>query len=414
MKVVLVNKFLFPKGGDAIYVNLIGKLLSEKGHDIAYWGMLYPENSDFKYSQYFIPFIDYNNLTGFKNKLRAAGNILYSKEAKGNFEKVIHKFKPDIVHVNNFAHQISPSILPTAKKYDLPVVMTIHDYKLVCPAYTMMSKGFPCEECKNGNYHMCFLKKCVKDSYVKSLINWIEMTLHHKIMKIYKHVDVYISPSNFLKSKIIEMGFKGEIIHIPNFVYQDTFEPYLNSRANRLCYFGRLSNEKGLFTLLRAKKNISFPLVIIGEGPEKDRLEKFARNNKIKNIKFLGYKSGTQLINEISRSLAVVISSEWYENNPYSVIEAFACGKAVVGSRIGGIPELVKDGITGLTFQPGNASDLENKLKYVIEYPDEIDKMGENAKIYTKEDLNPEKYYIKLMDVYTKALGKNKFRKSKT
>ena len=400
-----MNKFLYPKGGDAISTLNTAALLSSNGHRVDLWGMAHPLNPKYAYSDYFVSYVDLNNPGNLKRQAKTALNMLYSFEARSRFEALIKKIKPDIIHLNNFAHQISPSILHVCKEYKLPVVMTMHDYKLVCPVYTLLNNGKVCEKCARGRYLSCFKNKCAKNSKLKSLISAIEMYLHHKILRIYDLVDVFISPSVFLKNKIEDMGFKGKTAYLSNFVQIDEFWPQYSARNNSIIYFGRLSEEKGIGTLIDAVKDLDVCLKIVGEGPIKESLSSKVKSEKLNNVIFSGYKSGEELKEEIRESRFSVVPSEWYENNPRSIIESFALGKPVLGARIGGIPELVKDNETGLTFEPGNARDLKAKISYMINSPDKIGRMGVNARVFVEKELNPGKHYQKLMEIYDQAIN---------
>ena len=181
MRILLVNKFLYAKGGDAISTLTTGALLRNKGHKVFFWGMAHPNNPRYSTSSYFIDYIDYNKSGGIKGQITAATKLLYSFEAKKKVDELIRAENPDIIHLNNFSHQISPSILDTFSKYEIPTVMTMRDYKLVCPSYQMLSNDRPCEMCRNGRYFWCLLKKCTKNSYSKSMLNTMEMYLHHQI-----------------------------------------------------------------------------------------------------------------------------------------------------------------------------------------------------------------------------------------
>ncbi len=404
MRVLLVNKFLYCKGGDAICTFSSGDLLSHNGHHVTYWGMNHPDNPDYPYKEMFVDHVDLVDGGGLCQRIKTAANILYSLEAKRKIQKLIDIIKPDIVHLNNFAHQISPSILHVLKKHNIPTVMTMHDYKLICPVYTMINNGKPCEKCKDGKYYNCFLNKCTHNSCIKSLINTVEMYLHHKLLHIYDLIDVYISPSLFLKNKVNEMGFDRQVIHLPNFVDLAEFQPKYENTQRSIVYFGRLSFEKGLFTLLDAVKGLDVQLQIVGDGPIKQDLENKAANKNINNVSFLGYKTGDQLQEIIKRCIATITPSEWYENNPRTVIESFALGKPVIGANIGGIPELVIDGQTGYIFQPGNADDLRAKIEQLLNDPDKIIEMGQAARRHVEQNNNPEKHYQQLMRIYDKAL----------
>ncbi len=404
MKILLINKFLYPKGGDAISTLKTGKLLSGKGQEVFYWGMKYPANPEYPYSEYFVDNVDYEGDLSLTQKMSDSFNILYSLEAKRKIEKFIKIIRPDIVHLHNFAHQISPSILDVFRKYNIPTVMTMHDYKMVCPSYTMFSNGKPCEKCKNGRYYWCFIKKCTKNSSAKSLINVIEMYLHHKILHIYKGIDIFISPSIFLKNKLQEMGFRQKTVHLFNFLDTKDYLPEFGSKDKTICYLGRLSEEKGLFRLLEAMRSINTKLKIIGDGPIREDLKEKVRKENLKNVSFLGYKSGSELKGEVRKSMALVIPSEWYENNPIAVLEAFALGKPVIGARIGGIPELVKDEQTGFVFESGNLDDLRDKIKHLLRNSGLAIDMGKNARKFVEENFNSEKYYRELMKIYKMAI----------
>jgi len=399
MKILMANKYFYLKGGAECVFLDSAKLLSNKGHKTLFFSMHHLKNLYSAYEKYFVLNVDYEK-SGIKNKIDSSIKLLYSLEAKRKAEELIKEEKPDIAHLQNIYHQISPSIIHALKKFHIPIVMTLHDYKMACASYQMLANGRICEACKDRKYYNCFLKKCVKDSKTKSLLNTIEMYLHHKIFHIYDLVDVFISPSMFLKNKVEEMGFKGKIIYLPNFVNLEDYRPQYDWQENSIVYFGRLSKEKGLFTLIEAMKGLNTKLKIIGEGPIKEGLELRVRSLELKNIEFLGYKAGDELKDEIRKSMFVILPSEWYENNPRSIIEGFALGKPAIGARIGGIPELVKDNETGLTFEPWNADDLKRRILQLIENPSEISRMGKNARKMVNEELNPDIHYEKLMEIY--------------
>lgn len=406
MKILLANKFFYLKGGAEVSFFETAKLLESKGHKVIFFSMQHPKNFPSIYEKFFVSNVDYEK-SALKDKIDASLKLLYSFEAKRKIKDLIKREKPDVAYLNNIHHQISPSILGAFKQFNIPVVLALRDYKMVCASYSMLADWKICEACKNKKYYYCFLKACVKDSKAMSFINTIEMYLHHKILHIYDLVDVFISPSEFLKSKVEEMGFKGKIIYLPNFVKIEDFKPQYNWEENSIVYFGRLSKEKGLFTLIDAMRDTKgIILKIIGDGPIRGDMEKKVENENIKNVLFLGYKSGENLRNEIKKSMFTVLPSEWYENNPRSVIEGFALGKSVIGSRIGGIPELVKDGETGLTFEPGNSVDLRSKIEYYTNNPDKVVKMGKNARLFAEKDLNAEEHYRRLMEIYRQVTSR--------
>ena len=408
MHVLLINKFLFPKGGGDISTIETGKLLKEKGHTVYYWGMKHKSNPEYIHRDTFVSSVDYNNLHNLPKLIKSSVNILYSFEAKAKLEKLLKRINPDIIHLNSIAHQISPSILDTIHKMNIPVIMTMRDHKLVCACYLMRSGGKACEKCKSGRYYHCFLRKCTKDSYLKSLLNTIEMYLHHKILRIYNKIDLFISPSEFLKQKIREMGFIRPIKYLPNFVDLKNYKPDYNNHGKTIIYAGRLSPEKGLVTLIDAVKDIDVKLQIIGDGPLRSFLEKKIQNENISNVLFSGYLNREYLIRETKKSLFGILPSECYENNPRFIIETFSLGKPVIGSRIGGIPELVIDGKTGFTFTPHNTSELKTKIKILLENRNLIIKMGKEARKFVEEQYNSDLYYRRLYNIYSDVIKKRK------
>lgn len=406
MRIMLVNKYLYPKGGDAISTLNTGRLLAENGHEVVYWGMDHSHNPEYHFKQYFVKNADYQKANDPAEKIRLAANLLYSFEAKRKIEKAIKEIKPDIIHLNNYAHQISPSILHAIYGLRLPVVATLHDFKYVCASYLMMNKEGVCEKCKNGRYFRCLTSKCIKGSTAKSLLNTIEMYLHHDILKIYSGIKTLISPSRFLINKMEEMGYRARFVHLPNFIEIEHIKPHYKRDGQSIYFLGRLSREKGLTTLLEAMRGVGhISLKIIGDGPQRSELEMLCKKYDLKNIEFLGYKSGDDLEREISSSLALVMPSECYENNPLAILESFAYGKPAIGSEIGGIPEMVRDGITGYTFEAGNPDDLRKKINKLTKNSDDLLEFGANARKLVEEEFNSRKFYGLLLKIYRDALA---------
>lgn len=407
MKILLINKFLFTKGGDAAYTRNLGALLSARGHDVFYWGMAHPLNPEYPQKEFFVEYVDYDHLRGPQEKIMAALKILYSREAEEKVSALLERVKPDIIHLNNFAHQVSPSVLTVFKRYKLPVVMTMHDYKLVCPTYGLLNNGCICERCSKGKFFNCLITRCNKNSYAKSLISVIEMYLHHSILNLYGSVDVFIAPSRFLQNKVVEMGLRGRVVYIPNYVDPHSFIPQYRGVSNNVVYFGRLSVEKGLRTLIEAISVDGGPsLSIIGDGPDRIQLQEVAAKVKGSRIKFLGFQSGEELKNTIRDSMIVILPSIVYENCPLSVLESFALGKPVIGTGIGGIPELVSNKVTGLTFAPGNHLELREKINFLLQRPEAVVDMGRNARELVENEFNAESHYSRLMELYESVLKK--------
>lgn len=410
MKVLLVNKFLFAKGGDAVSTLATGGLLNARGHEVSYWGMSHPSNPLFPLSRHFMPHVDYNAPSGVFSMAGDALNIIYSFEAKKRIARLLDEIRPDVAHLNNIAHQISPSILDVLREKRVPVVMTLHDYKLVCPYYNLMSGSLPCERCAGGRFYNCLLRRCTKGSRLKSLVNTIEMYLHHGLLHIYDKVDCFISPSVFLKEKVSSLGFKGDVTHIYNFVDPAASVPLYDFKEPVIVYAGRLSTEKGVETLIDAVKGLNLKLRIAGDGPLKEGLAAKIAEGRGGNVELLGHMAHASVADEIRAAMFFVMPSIWYENNPLSVIESFALGKPVIGARIGGIPELVRDGETGLCFEPGDPVDLRKKIEHLASNSDKIKSFGKNARRFAEERLDPGTHYRALMQVYERAIKKAKAR----
>ncbi|MEP9410024.1 MAG: glycosyltransferase family 4 protein [Candidatus Brocadia sp.] len=418
------NKFHYFRGGaETVYLNT-ARIMESYGHRSVFFSMHHPQNLPCDTKDYFLPYVELNtNGHSVKNQMKTAGRILYSFEAKRLLSQLLDQYPVDIAHLHNIYHHISPSILSVLRKRKIPVVMTLHDYKMVCASYHLLLDHIkPCEACRGGRYFMAIQNRCVKKSLVKTLLSTMEMYFHHKALDIYDMVDIFIAPSRFLKDKLFDMGFRKEMWYLPNYIDSEKFQVFKGDAQDEnneksVVYFGRLSPEKGLITLLEAIKmlrsrgmnNIAFK--IIGDGPMRTFLESKVQGQGLHGIRLLGYKAGEELKDEIRKSLFAVLPSRCYENNPMSVIEAFALGKPVIGSRIGGIPELVKDNVTGLTFEPGNADDLRSGIEYLISHPARTGEMGKNARMFVEQELNARKYYEGLMEIYERALHHNKHKR---
>ena len=398
MKILMVNKFHYIKGGSETYYFALKRLLEAKGHTVIDFSMEDERNFPSEYSSYFVRNADYSGGGSALEKLRIAKNIIYSGEAKRKFKKIVEDFRPDLVHLQIFQHQISPSILDVIKKYKIPTVYTAHDLKMICLNYKLMHHGKICEDCKDGKLRHCVKNRCVKNSKAKSLINLCEGALH-RFKKSYDAIGAIITPSSFYSEKFIEFGVEPDrLVHIPNFLDSDL--PTVNRSADSesyFLYFGRLSEEKGVMTLIRASAGL--PIYIVGTGPLEKELGDYIKNNNLTNIKMLGFKSGQELYDLVGNAKAVVLPSEWYENGPYSAIEALALSRPIIGADIGGIPELIRG--NGLLFQSGNAEELGGCLKklYALS-PEEYAQMKNNSRRLFSEEYTPEIHYKKLSEVY--------------
>jgi glycosyltransferase involved in cell wall biosynthesis len=376
-------------------------LLKEHGHDVIPFSMKHPNNHPSDFSQYFVETIDYTNKSFFR-KVSSATKVVYSLEARRRLSSLLEHSTPDIAHFHNFHHQLSPSIITPLVKKGVPIVMTVHDLKLMCPNYKMLSDGKVCELCKGGKFFNCVLRKCTKGSRSKSLVNAVEMYLH-RFLDSYRHVDRFIAVSNFFKRKMVEYGFpEDKIVHIPNYVDATKFKVSVVDKGYVL-YFGRLSEEKGVSTLLNAMGILpSIPLIVAGTGPIAESLQ--AEAHHLGNVSFVGYKSGEELSRLIQECSFTVLPSEVYENCPMSVLESLAYGKPVIGSHMGGIPELINDSIDGYVFKAGNAADLADKMSLMWHHSDKRREMGGNGRNRIENQYSASSYFDKISSLYDEVL----------
>lgn len=397
MKILLINKFLFPFGGTETSAFQTAELLREQGHEVVFFSMDHPKNRESRQSSLFVSRIDFEKMRGWRQKIRGVKRILFGKEPRAKLEEFLRIEKPDIAHLHNIYHHLSPAIISTLKKHGIPVVMTLHDYKVVCPAYKLFIHGKTCARCRRRRFAWCFLKKCVKDSHIKSLVCALEARLHRKY---YNQVDCFISPSRFLQNKIGEMGFTRKCVHLPNFADMPPFEQPDLPANPIILFFGRLVEEKGIPVLIEAMQGISADCLIVGDGPMNEALEALALRIPAARIRFLGHQPFSALESIIRRSTMVVLPSIWFENNPFSILESFVRGIPVVASRIGGIPELIRDGETGLMFTPGDSGDLSKKIRFLLDRPEKIRLMGRNARRWVEEQNGRENHYSRLIEIY--------------
>ncbi len=408
MKILQINKFFYQKGGSERYFFELRKLLTAHGHQVMDFSMVHPKNEPSDYSQYFVSHLDFDQPRSGLEKIKMVGRVIYSWEAKRKLRELIKKEKPDIAHLHNISHQLSPSILSVLKKNKIPVIQTLHDYKLICPNYRLFVKGKICERCWKHKYYQTVLHRCIKNSRLRSLIASLEAYLHW-FLKSYQKVDLFIAPSAFIRDKSVEFGvLLKKIKYLPHFLNSEEYQPS-GFMANYLVYFGRLSKEKGLGTLLRAvaELNKDIYLKIIGEGLEQENIEILINKLGLKNTELLGHKIGEELKELIKNSLAVIVPSLWYENAPFSIYEAMFLAKPVIGSRLGGIPELIKDGETGWLFNAGDYKDLAQKINILTANPGLAIELGQKARREAQEKFNEEKHYQNLLKIYQELIEKN-------
>lgn len=385
MNILLANKFYYRRGGDCIYMLNLEQLLKSHGHDVAVFAMDYPENIETPWKQYFP-----QNMS----KLMAFTRPFGSAEVKAKFNKLLDDFKPEIVHLNNIHTHLSPIIAELAHNRGIKVVWTLHDYKLLCPRYDCLRNGNDiCELCFNEDKSSCKTYKCMKGSTLASLIGYKEATTWNR-RRLEKCTDIFICPSKFMAQKMVQGGFNSKkLVSLCNFIDIDKCKKDTYEKENYYCYVGRLSHEKGVKTLIKAAQKLPYKLVIIGGGPLSDELKNETTNT---NIEFVGYKQWDEIKEIVSKARFSVIPSEWYENNPLSVIEAQCLGTPVLGARIGGIPELIENNVTGMTFESRNVNDLTSKLEAMWQHTFDYKEIA----LTSQMRYNSESYYQSILKIY--------------
>ena len=335
MKILQINKFSHLKGGSETYLYNVIDLLRRKEHTTFLFTMDKPDHIRPK--------------------------LFWNFSANSKLDKFVKDFKPDVAHIHNIYHHFSPSILYTLKKHKIPIVMTLHDYKVICPNYRLYNKKGICEKCKPHKYYQCFKNDCFND-WARSAGATLETYMHNSVLGSYeRHVDCFISPSTFLKKKLENWEVENRIEYLPNFsdVKKEKNQKNIKEQDYYL-YFGRLSEEKGIRFLIDVFKNLkNKKLVIIGDGP----LKNYILKNKSENIEYLGFKTGEDLKNHILEAKATIYPSEWYENAPIALIEAIILNKPVIVANTGGMPEIALNGAKYALFKPGNKAELANIIR---------------------------------------------------
>lgn len=396
MRVLIINKFLYPKGGAETYALTLGDILEKHGHEVQFFGMKNPKNAVGNRVNALVDDMDFSK--GVKSNLRAPFRIIYNRQARKAIRKVLDDFIPDVVHLNNIQYHLTPSIILEIEKWrrrnniSCKIIYTAHDYQLICPSHGLFDVNVkPCELCLDGKYYHCVQTKCLKNSRAKSLLGTIDGYVW-KYSKAYSYVDKIVCCSQFLKEKLdTQSRFRRKTIALHNF--KDVIPLKNIEKKDYILEFGKLCKDKGTETLIEVAKEMPDQrFVFVGYGPAVDMME------GIPNIEYLGFKGGEELYKIIAEAKVSVCPSEWYENCPFSVIESISLGTPVVGSRMGGIPELIKEGCNGELFEAGNTEDLKNKIHLITGSQNTLNRYTQNC-VKTRYETS-ETYYNKLMRIY--------------
>jgi len=402
MKVIFVNNYLYIRGGSERVLFDEIEILRSHGHEPILFSRKHEKNIYSRYSKYFPVSIKYEECS-FLEKIFVSFKLIYSLEVKKKFSELLSIYNPDLVHAHNIYGRLTTSVLDVAKNMNVPVVMTLHDYKLICPSYLMLSNGVPCEKCKGRKFYNCILTRCHKNNFISSAIYSVESYFNY-IFKKYEWTSFFLCPSKFLLKKHIEFGIPSKkLVYLPNFIKVNSFLPNFQP-GNYILYVGRLSKEKGILTLLKAMKTLKIELKIIGDGPLKEKCKKIVRNYGLRNVLFEGYKYGDELEEIYKNAAFVVIPSECYENAPMVLLETFSYGKPAIGSDIGGIPEFIIDGETGYLFEPGNYNELREKISYLYDNPSIVKEMGKKARKIVEKNYSEDVHYKKLISLYNRVV----------
>ena len=398
MKILMVNKFLYPKGGAETYVIKLGKALEERGHEVQYFGMDHPERVLGNRVGAYTSNMDFHGGSRLA-KLAYPIRTIYSAEARRKIRLVLEDFQPDVCHLNNFNYQLTPSIILEIRKwekqsgYRCKIVFTAHDSQLVCPNHLMKNPctGELCQKCLGGRFLNCIKGKCIHGSLAKSVVGAAE-AFFWKWMGVYREIDKIICCSRFMKSVLdSDPVLAAKTVAIHNFV--DEAEQKDVEKKDYVLYFGRYSEEKGIATLVQAAKQLpEIPFVFAGSGPLEHLLE------GVPNIRNVGFQTGEALEMLIREARFSVYPSEWYENCPFSVMESILYGTPVLGANIGGIPELIEQGITGELFESGNGEELREKLRIMWRNTKKDPRNGKSPRFLTQaqyvDKLVKEFYYV--------------------
>lgn len=411
MKVLLIDVYYFNKGGAETVCFNTGRLLEEHGHKVVYFTLKWKDNRPSPYSKYFPE--SKETRRGSLKQVKNMINYFYHFEAAKKIEQLIIGEKPDVAHIHLMWGQITPSIFPALRKYNIPILFTVHDYRIVCPAYTFRDgNGKICEACQGRYFYKCFTHTCCKGSKLMSAVMAAEQYFRNAFFNPAKYINGFIYVSNFARN--IQEKYTPSLkskpnITLYNFSTSIVSEPKTMPTDKYFLFFGRLSYEKGVMTLLKTFKELpQYNLKVVGTGSKEEELKAFTRDNGMKNATFLGYKTGKELTDLVSNAYFIIVPSEWYENNPMTIIESYSVGTPVIGARIGGIPEIVVDGQTGFQFESGNVESLRATIEKAAKIaPDTYSDFSKATLRFANENLSKDSYWTKLIAFY------NRFTKNK-
>jgi len=402
MKIVYCNKYNFAFSGTEVYLFELMELMRGQGHETALFSMADPRGMPTEYDRHFVPHLDFKNSRGALNQIRLAGHAIYSTQARKRLRRMIGEFRPDVAHVRNIYHHLSPSILWELKAQGIPVLYHLNDFKLLCPSYNMVAHGHACERCSGGRFWHAVSEGCYPGRRGSSLVLAAEAYFHKWLHTYENCVDRFLAPSLFVKEKLVEQGWSASNIDVlPHFQRLPENPSSQPAPDAPILYFGRLSTEKGVGDLLRAMKRLPrIRLQIAGEGPDRSRLEQLARSLSLANVEFFGYAQGPALQSLIANALFTVLPSRAYETLGKTILESYALNRPVIASDLGSRRELIDEGETGLLFPVGDAAQLAGAISFLYGRPELAGKMGAAGYASVRKHNSPNAHYLALTALY--------------
>lgn len=401
MKILMINKFLYPRGGAETYMLKLGEYFSRAGHQVEYFGMYDEKNTVGNSAGMYTSNMDFHG--GGAERFLYPFKIIYSFEAKSKLGRVLDEFRPDVVHMNNINFQLTPSVIDAVKERGIPLVQTVHDYQMICPNHLLynLEEGAVCERCIQGSKWNCAKYKCIHGSRVKSIIGSIEACLY-RARRTYEKVDRYICPSRFLEDKLLSGGemYRGKTEVIHNFIELPDMAELAGAderikKGDYVVFFGRLSREKGVELIAEATRLMPDTVFkVAGSGELKSVLR------GLDNVKLLGFLTGTELQSLIAEARVAVVPSIVYENCPLSILEANTLGTPVVTVNVGGMAELVEDGVTGAFVSELSGAGLAETLRRVLADSAALERMSENCLARRKDMITLDKYCERVLGIY--------------
>lgn len=413
MKILLINVYNWRKGGsEAVFFNT-ADLLEKAGHEVVRFTLKWDENLPSKFERYFP-----ESKATRRGPLRPLANLVnyfYHFEAARKLEELIDAERPDIADIHLIWGQLTPSILRTLRRRGVPAVLTAHDYRIVCPAYTFRDgQGRVCERCEGHKFYNCLLHKCSKGKLVESAIVTAEQYFRNAFFNPARMASAMVFVSDFSRRKHLEfMPALGKLplLTLHNMAAAGISRPKtaqeIADAEPYMLYFGRLSAEKGLPTLVEAMKQCrDVKFKVVGSGPLEEQIRRTIAAEGLDNVGMLGYRTGSDLAALVRGARLTLVTSECYENNPMTIVESYAAGVPVIGSAIGGIPEIVDEGSTGFLFAPGNAAELATAIRRGWEMtPAELAAMSEAAADYARNHFDPEAYGESLVSFFQRVIA---------